>query len=139
VSGVPWFHMTSIVLRVVASQCSHSCGVCGRSSTGTSVTLQIMQRPSWARWSRWAVRLIGRTLSCRRLAQYSVRAGSSGDAAPLTIWCRTMLVQAKRCMNAPLLRSPNTHLSYLALLNLPKYRATTQDIGLFAWLKVAHL
>ena len=29
-------------------------------------------------------------------------------------------------MNAPLLRSPNTQLSCLTLLNLPKYRATTQ-------------
>ena len=113
----------SIVLRVVASQCSHSCGVCGRSSTGTSVTLQIVQRPSWARWSRWTVWLIGRALSCRRLAQYSVRAGSSGDAAPRPSGVGRCWSRQSGGMNAPLLRSPNTHRSCLALLNLPKYRA----------------
>ena len=57
----------------------------------------------------------------------------------MTIWCRTMLVQAKRCMKAPLVQSPNTHRSFRALLNLPKYLATTQDVGLFAWLSLAHL
>ena len=62
VSVAPWSLMTLIVLRVVASQCSHSCGLCGRSSTGKSITLQIAQRPSWARWSRWAVWLTGRAL-----------------------------------------------------------------------------
>ena len=138
-SGVPWSHTTSIVLRVVASQCSHSRGVCGRSSTGVSVLRQIAQRPSWTRWSHWAVWLIGRGVLCRRRAQYSASAGSSGDAPCLTVWWRTMLVQANLCMNAPLVRSPNTHRSCLALLNLAKYRAVTQDVDLFAWLKVAHL
>jgi hypothetical protein len=33
-------------------------------------------------------------------------------------------------MKAPLLRSPNTHRSCLALLNLPKYLDVTQDAGL---------
>ena len=83
VSNAPWSQMTSIVLRVVASQFSHCCGVCGRSSTGRSITLQIAQRPSWARWSRWAVRLTGRALLRRRLAQYSVSAGSSGGRSLL--------------------------------------------------------
>ena len=35
----------------------------------------------------------GGVLRCRRLAQYSARAGSSGDAEPGTSWCRTILVQ----------------------------------------------
>jgi hypothetical protein len=33
----------------------------------------------------------------RRVAQYWLRVGSSGDAAPLTRSCRTILVQANRC------------------------------------------
>ena len=66
--------------------------------------------------------LIGRGVLCRRRAQYSASAGSSGDAPCLTVWCRTMLVQENLCMKAPLVRSPNTHRSCLALLNLPKYR-----------------
>jgi len=62
----------------------------------------------------------------RRAAQYSVRAGSSGDAVPLTVWCRTMFVQRNliRCATSPralmIARSPNTHRSLLNLLNLPK-------------------
>ncbi len=93
---------------------------------GQQCARQIGQRPSWAWWSRRAVPLIGRTALRRRPAQYSLRAGSSGDATPITIGCRTMLVQETLCMKAPLLRSPNTHRSCLALLNLPKYRANTR-------------
>jgi hypothetical protein len=62
----------------------------------------------------------------RRAAQYLVRAGSSGDAVPLTVWCRTMFVQENlmRWATSPRpltrLRSPKTHRSFLNLLNLPK-------------------
>jgi hypothetical protein len=58
--------------------------------------------------------------------QYLVRAGSSGDAVPLTVWCRTMFVQEnlRRWATSPRpltrLRSPTTHRSFLNLLNLPK-------------------
>ena len=40
---------TSIVLPVVASQCSHSRGVWGRSWSASRVLLEIAQRPSWPR------------------------------------------------------------------------------------------
>ena len=56
----------------------------------------------------------------RRSAQYSVSAGSSGDAPPLTMMCRTMSVQANRARWAPLAASPNTQRLFLNLLNLPK-------------------
>lgn len=54
------------------------------------------------------------------------QSGSSGEAPPMTIWCRTMFVQenltrqgvSPRSLVAP--RSPNTHRSFLNLLNLPK-------------------
>ncbi len=49
-----------------------------------------------------------------------------------------MSVQENLTRNVPLSR-PNTQLSFLNLLNLPKYRPTIQDFGLFAWLHVAHL
>ena len=49
----------------------------------------------WA-WSRRRLRLSigGGAARRRRAAQYSARAGSSGDAPALTIWCRMILVQA---------------------------------------------
>jgi enamine deaminase RidA (YjgF/YER057c/UK114 family) len=36
----------------------------------------------------------GGLLRCRRRVQYSVRDGSSGDAVPATMRCRTIFVQA---------------------------------------------
>jgi hypothetical protein len=44
------------------------------------------------------VLLIGIGALRRGQAQHSARVGSSGDAPCLTIGCRTMVVQAKRCM-----------------------------------------
>ncbi len=75
----------------------------------------------------------------RRSAQYAARAGSSGDAAPLTGTCRTMPVQENLTRQAPLSRSPDTQWSFLNLLNLPKYRLAIQRFGLSAWRHVAHL
>ena len=75
----------------------------------------------------------------RRSAQYAARAGSSGDAAPLTGTCRTMPVQENLTRQAPLSRSPKTQRSFLNLLNLPKYRLAIQRFGLSAWRHVAHL
>ena len=64
-SGVPSSRMMTlvIVLRVVASHVSHSRGVCGRSSSGTSASWQIGQRPSWTLMSHRLVLSIGR-VSC---------------------------------------------------------------------------
>jgi hypothetical protein len=50
-----------------------------------------------------------------------------------------MSVKAKRCRKAPLVRLPNADRSCLALLNLPKYRAIAQYVGLVEWLNLAHL
>ena len=60
------------------------------------------------------------SLARRRRAQYEARAGSSGEAEPLTIACRSMCVQENFTRQAPLSRSPNTQRSFLNLLNLPK-------------------
>ena len=87
-----------IVSRVMVSHFSHSRGFCGMASSAISVPPQIEQRPSWASISRRVVLLIGRVALRRRLAQYSTRAGSSGDAVPMTIWCRRILVQENLCM-----------------------------------------
>ena len=53
----------------------------------------------------------------RRCAQYPARAGSSGDALPLTRVCRTMAVQASLGRWAPVSLSPNTHRSFLDFSN----------------------
>ena len=50
-----------------------------------------------------------------------------------------MSVQENLTRQAPLSRSPNTQRSFLNLLNLPKYRPTTQRLGLFLWRHLAHL
>jgi hypothetical protein len=81
----------------------------------------------------------GGTPRRRRLAQYGARAGSSGSELPLTIRCRTMLVQANLVRYAPLSRSPKTHRSRQDLLNAPNYRLITQCIDLFAEPYLAHL
>jgi hypothetical protein len=65
----------------------------------------------------------------RRWAQYRARAGSSGDAAPVTGTCRSMAVQENLTRQVPLSRSPNTQRSFLNVLNLPKYRPTIQRFG----------
>src|SRR5450432_3865954 len=97
VSGVPVTGLTIvIVLRVLVSHCSQSFGVCGCSAK--SGVLQIGQHPSWALSSHRLVLLIGRTGLRLRRAQYSASVGSSGDAPCQTVWCRTMVVQEKRCM-----------------------------------------
>src|ERR1035437_4459706 len=95
-SDVPSSHMATVmvVLRVTASHCSHWSGLCGGSSAERSRLPQSGQRPSWAlRSRRFLLRLGGGGALRRRSAQYSARVGSSGDALPLTIWCRTILVQ----------------------------------------------
>jgi hypothetical protein len=63
--------------------------------------------------------------------KYWARLGSSGDDPPMTIRCRTIFVQANLTRQAPLARSPNTHLSCRDLLKAPKYRLTTQGLGFF--------
>lgn len=50
-----------------------------------------------------------------------------------------MFVQENFDRWAPLSRSPNTHRSFLNLLNLPKCRLTVQHLDLFGWLCMAHL
>src|SRR4249919_2588985 len=96
-SDVPVTGLTIMIAVLVAvSHCAQSLGVCGCSAK--SGVLQIGQHPSWALSSHRLVLLIGRTGLRLRRAQYSASVGSSGDAPCLTVWCRTMLVQEKRCM-----------------------------------------
>jgi hypothetical protein len=52
----------------------------------------------------------------RRSAQYRARAGSSGDAPPVTGTCRSMFVQVNLTRQAPLSRSPNTQRSFLSVI-----------------------
>src|ERR1019366_6912548 len=90
-SDVPFFRsaVLMIALRLVPSHCSHSRGLCGGASAGSRGVPQSEQRPYCASKSRRLVVSIGRGGALRRRsAQYSARAGSSGDAPLLTIWCR---------------------------------------------------
>ena len=63
------------------------------------------------------------SLARRRRAQYEARAGSSGEAEPLTIACRSMCVQENFTRQAPLSRSPNTQRSFLELVEPAKWTA----------------
>ena len=49
-----------------------------------------------------------------------------------------MPVQAGFGRQAPVSRSPDTHRSFLNLLNFPKYRPLIQRFGLFGWENLAH-
>src|SRR5207302_11323660 len=71
------FQTTSIVLRLVASQCSQSRGVCGRSEAARSVALQIAQRPSWSRWGPMAEQKNGKGAWCGGHAQELAGAGAA--------------------------------------------------------------
>ena len=127
--GRPWCTRWScrMALRVTCShQFSHWLGELGSWSAASTGSPHSGQRPP-CRSSRRRVWLSsGGLMRRRRAAQYSVRAGSSGDAVPLTVWCRAMFVQENLMRWAmsprPLtrLRSPKTHRSFLNLLNLPK-------------------
>ena len=102
-----------IALRVTLTHVSHSCGVCGSWSACSSNPRQSGQRPCCACSRRSRDRSSGGLRRRRLLAQYSASAGSSGDAQPLTCWCRTICVQANLARKAPLSRSPKIHLSCL--------------------------
>ena len=61
--------------------------------------------------------------------------GVIGQAPCLTIWCPLRYWSRRTCAGRRRLpRSPDTHRSCIALLNLPKYRAKTQCVGLVEWL-----
>jgi hypothetical protein len=83
-----------IAWRTALNHCSHASGCCGSWSACSSRVPHSGQRPSCAWSRRRMVPPSGGLVRRRRLAQKSARAGSSTDAVPGTIRCRTMGVQA---------------------------------------------
>src|ERR1019366_455765 len=111
-------------------------GVAGQGSAG-SPGRGCTARPAWTAGARY--RSPAGVSPSGGVAPSPARAGSSGDAPPLTRVCRTISVQDGFGRQAPVSLSPNTHRSFLNLLNFPKYRPTIQRFGLFGWLQHAHL
>ncbi len=87
-----------IALRVTTNHCSHSWGLVGGSSASKRSPPQEAHRPPCALSWRMRLRSSGGSGPAlrRRLAQYSVRVGSSGDDAPLTKSWRMIFVQPNR-------------------------------------------